>query len=99
MEPGHFSTPLTHYYTEVGTPPGRRLGSGLTSLGNGQLQAGDEVSEAQLQVLIGMGRDPITGEPLGQAYPVFATVGERVDARVADLDRSLSPHGRSKEIG
>lgn len=92
------STPLTRYYTEVGTPPGQWLGSGLPSLGNGQLQPGDEVSEAQLQLLIGMGRDPITGEPLGRAYPVFATVQERIDARAADLDHNLSPADRAAAV-
>ncbi|MBD4578086.1 relaxase domain-containing protein, partial [Xanthomonas citri pv. citri] len=31
------STPLTRYYAEAGTPPGQWLGSGVTSLGKGQL--------------------------------------------------------------
>ena len=57
------STPLTRYYAEAGTPPGRWLGSGVTALGNGELTPGAQVSEAQLQLLVGMGRDPITGDP------------------------------------
>jgi conjugative relaxase-like TrwC/TraI family protein len=92
------STPLTRYYTQVGTPPGRWLGSGLASLANGMLRQGDLVSETQLQLLIGMGRDPITGEPLGRAYPVFAGVQERTDARVADLDPGMGPAERTAEL-
>ncbi|MET0933697.1 MAG: relaxase domain-containing protein, partial [Mycetocola sp.] len=33
--------------------------------------AGDEVTEAQLQRLIGLGCDPVDGSPLGRAYPVY----------------------------
>jgi len=65
------STPLTRYYTEEGTPPGRWLGGGLRGLGDGLVIEGDVVTEAQLQLLIGLGRDPVTGEPLGRAYPVY----------------------------
>ncbi|MFC7620694.1 MobF family relaxase [Microlunatus sp. GCM10028923] len=50
---------------------------------------GDAVLEAQLQLLIGMGRDPVTGEPLGRAFPVYRTVAERVAERVADLGQAL----------
>ena len=50
------STPLTRYYVEAGTPPGQWLGSGVAALGKGQLVVGDRVSEAQLQLLMGMGR-------------------------------------------
>ena len=34
------STPLTRYYTEAGTPPGRWIGSGLPALGDGQITVG-----------------------------------------------------------
>ena len=66
------STPLTRYYSEVGTPPGplagvrRRVPSGA-----GQIKPGMQVTEEQLALLIGMGRDPVTGEPLGRAYPTY----------------------------
>ena len=65
------STPLTRYYNAEGTPPGRWLGAGVATLGGGRISVGDQVSEAQLQLLVGMGRDPITGEPLGRAYPTY----------------------------
>lgn len=42
------STPLTRYYVEAGTPQGQWLGSGVASLGNGQLAVGDRVLEAHL---------------------------------------------------
>src|SRR4051794_21644098 len=66
------STPLTRYYSEAGTPPGRWLGSGLQAIADGRLEAGSRVSEAQLELLLGMGRDPGTGAPLGRAYPEYA---------------------------
>ena len=71
------STPLTRYYAEEGNPPGFWLGSGIAGFGEGELAAHSEVSETQLQLLVGMGRDPLTGEPLGRAYQQFAPVAER----------------------
>ncbi|WP_157009182.1 MobF family relaxase [Agromyces laixinhei] len=65
------ATPLTRYYEAKGTPPGRWMGDGVRGLGSGQLVAGDEVTEEQLQLLIGLGRDPITGDPLGRAFPQY----------------------------
>lgn len=62
------STPLTRYYAEAGNPPGFWLGSGIAGFGGGELATGSVVSETQLQLLVGMGRDPLTGEPLGRAY-------------------------------
>ena len=71
------STPLTRYYTAEGTPPGRWMGGGLPGLGGGLIGEGDQVTEAQLQLLVGLGRDPVTGEPLGRAYPGYRTAAER----------------------
>jgi conjugative relaxase-like TrwC/TraI family protein len=65
------STPLTRYYSAKGTPPGRWIGSGLPGLGSGSIVEGAEVTEAQLQRLIGLGRDPADGAPLGRAYPDY----------------------------
>lgn len=80
------STPLTRYYAEAGTPSGRWLGSGLPGLADGQIATGSCVSEAQLELLMGMGRDPGTGEPLGRAYPVYSDV-ERAPGQSAPARR------------
>ena len=74
------STPLTRYYTEQGTPPGRWLGSAVTALGGGTIAVGDEVSEQQLQRLIGQGRDPVTDKALGSPYRKYPTVTERIES-------------------
>ena len=79
------SSPLTRYYAEVGTPPGRWFGAGVPGLAAGALGAGDPVSEEQLRLLIGEGRDPVSGAPLGRAYRRFAPLAERVAARCAAL--------------
>ena len=92
------STPLTRYYVEAGTPPGQWIGSGVAVLGKGQLAVGDRVSEAQLQLLMGMGRDPITGDPLGRAFPAYQSVPGRIEARIADLDPGLSPGAKGEAI-
>ncbi|AXR73397.1 hypothetical protein DCC27_002710 [Auritidibacter sp. NML130574] len=92
------STPLTRYYAEAGTPPGRWLGSGITALGHGELAPGSQVSEAQLQLLVGMGRDPITGDPLGRAYPVYSSTAERVADRVEQLDPALGVVERGRRV-
>jgi conjugative relaxase-like TrwC/TraI family protein len=84
------STPLTRYYSEVGTPPGRWIGSGLSAFGDGRLTAGMQVTEDQLALLIGMGRDPITGEQLGRAYPTYKLLADRIDERVAALDPEMT---------
>jgi len=80
------STPLTRYYSEAGTPPGRWMGSGLASLGAGQLQPGMPVTEEQLALIIGLGRDPITGDQLGRAYAAYKTLSARIAERVEQLD-------------
>ncbi|MFE6507637.1 MobF family relaxase [Nocardioides sp. NPDC057767] len=89
------TTPITRYYAEAGTPPGRWLGSGLAGLGNGELTIGDQVTEAQLALLIGVGRDPVTGKQLGRAYPVYTATEDRIAARAKDLDPGLSEGERA----
>lgn len=44
---------LTRYYNSEGTRPGRWMGSGPRGLASGALAEGDQVSEAQLQLLVG----------------------------------------------
>ncbi|MER6971187.1 MobF family relaxase [Nocardioides sp. NPDC000445] len=92
------TTPLTRYYAESGTPPGRWLGSAVGRLGDGRLTAGDQVTESQLGLLIGQGRDPITGEQLGRAYPVYKSTEERVADRVRELDTDLSVQQHATEM-
>lgn len=83
-------TPLTRYFHEAGTPPGRWMGSSLSSFGAGQLQVGMVVSEAQLALLLGMGRDPVTGDQLGQKYLTFPPKAARVKERVDALDPEMT---------
>lgn len=91
------STPLTRYYAEVGTPPGRWMGSGLSAVGDGRIASGDRVTEEQLALLIGLGRDPVTAEPLGRAYPEYRPTSERINERVRRLAPDLSADERAIE--
>lgn len=92
------STPLTRYYAEAGTPPGRWLGAGVAQLGGGRLAPDDEVTGDQLQLLIGAGRDPVTGDPLGRAYLSYTPVADRIEQRVAGLDPDLGPAARAEAV-
>lgn len=84
----NLSTPLTRYYAEAGNPPGFWLGSGVGEFGAGEITVGSTVTEAQLQLLIGLGRDPVSGEQLGEPYRVYTKKNDRAAARV----ESLNPH-------
>ena len=92
------STPLTRYYAEKGSPPGRWLGSAVTALGSGAITVGDQVTETQLQLLVGMGRDPVTGDPLGSAYRNYPTATERIQQRAAKLDANLGVTERAEAV-
>lgn len=86
------STPLTRYYSAKGTPPGRWIGSGLSALGSAILE-GNEVSEEQLQRLIGAGCHPVSGEPLGRAYPAYGKGSDHATSHrraVAGYDLTFS---------
>ena len=90
--------PITRYYAEEGTPPGRWLGSGLHALGNGEIKRGDQVTPQQLALLLGMGRDPLTGDLLGRAFPEYTPVSSRVKARVAELSVGLTDEQRDAAV-
>lgn len=90
--------PLTRYYAEAGNPPGFWLGSGIAGFGERELAAHSKVSETQLQLLVGMGHDPLTGESLGREYQEFALVAAHIERRVKELDPSLGPAGRAQQV-
>lgn len=91
-----FTEPLTRYYAEKGTPPGFWIGSGLRGLADGQVRAGQTVSETQLRLLLGLGCDPVTGSPLGKPWPHYAGLPERIARRVTGLPVSLSVGERAE---
>lgn len=93
------STPLTRYYVGAGTPPGRWLGSALRALADGRIAAGSRVSEAQLELLLGMGRDPGTAEPLGRAYPEYAAVDSTTEGAPRPPSDSRPPARRRAVAG
>lgn len=92
------STPLTRYYAEAGTPPGRWMGSGVGEFGQGELAPGTVVSEAQLELLLSMGRDPVTGEQLGSGHQTFVTVRKRVEDRIEAMNPHLNEEERAAVI-
>lgn len=90
--------PVTRYYTEEGTPPGRWMGSGLHAFGSGEIRRGDAVTPQQLQLLIGAGLDPVTGEKLGRAFPMFAPLQQRMSDRAAELPADLTEEQRKAAL-
>lgn len=80
---------VLRYYTEAGTPPGRWLGKGIAEFGDGKLKPGDTVTEEQLKRLIGVGLDPVTGEPLGLTFPEAAGFSNRKVVAGFDLTFSV----------
>ncbi|WP_298458258.1 MobF family relaxase [uncultured Cellulomonas sp.] len=89
------ATSLTGYYAASGNPPGRWWGSGLAGVG---LPAGAVVNEDAMAQLFGAGRDPVTGVPLGRAYPSFTPARERIAAQVAALPEAMSGDERAAAI-
>lgn len=90
---------ITRYYSEAGTPPGRWLGSGLAGLGKGRgLEPGSLVSGEQLDLLLGRGHDPVTGETLGRGFHQPPSYQERVAARIRALPKRLSKQAHAIAI-
>lgn len=81
---GHrpLTTPLIDYYAEKGTPPGNWLGTGVHGLGTNdrRIEPGGTVTEDHLRRLLGQGRDPVTGDPIGLPYFRHKVVEERIVA-------------------
>ncbi|WP_306766464.1 MobF family relaxase [Planctomonas deserti] len=88
------STPLTRYYSANGTPPGRWMGNGLRSIGECGLAIGSEVTAEHLQLLIGSGRDPITGTALGRAYPAYLGHSDRSTSGIGGLSEQPAAGSR-----
>ncbi|HZC53366.1 MAG TPA: MobF family relaxase [Mycobacterium sp.] len=92
------SSPLTRYYAESGTPPGRFLGAGLAGLAGGAgVEAGSQVSEAMLRNMLHLVVDPITGQPLGRKPRTPSpTHRESIEAPFKKLAGNV-PAGRRRE--
>lgn len=93
--------PMTAYYMQTGTPPGRWLGRGLTSLGATApgppvpaIGTGAIVGDEAMARLFAHGVDPATGRPLGRPYPPTIAPAERVAARVRALPQGMTPEAR-----
>jgi conjugative relaxase-like TrwC/TraI family protein len=81
------SSPLTRYYSESGTPPGVFLGGGLRDLDGGAgVEAGSQVTEEHLRLMLAACADPISGEPVGTTPRAPAGGGP-----VAGFDLCFSP--------
>ena len=94
------TTPLVAYYTEKGTPPGYWIGTGVHGLGttDRRIEPGGTVTEDHLRRLLGQGRDPLTGDPLGLPYFRHKTVEERIAGRVEHLAPELGADERSAAV-
>jgi conjugative relaxase-like TrwC/TraI family protein len=94
------SSPLTRYYAESGTPPGRFLGAGLAGLNHGAgIAEGTVVSETGLFNLLGMLTDPITGDPLGRRPRHWPTpLAERIRLRVDLLPADMPDTDRAAAV-
>lgn len=83
------SSPLTRYYAESGTPPGRFLGAGLAQVDGGKgLAVGSEVTEEHLYNMLSVVGDPVSGDLVGTR----SRTGPARDgkAKVAGFDLTFS---------
>ena len=56
------------------------------------------MSESQRRLLVDMGRNLVTGEPHGLAYPVYEVFAKRIAERSATFDPPLGPTNRVRAI-
>ena len=70
---------LAGYYLQTGNQPGRWVGR----LAEAEGLTGRAVSEEGMRALFGDGCHPVTGEQLGNAFPTYRSVEDRILARVA----------------
>ncbi|WP_084671626.1 MobF family relaxase [Sporichthya polymorpha] len=92
-------TSLTSYYAASGYPPGRWRGRGLAGLNGGRgLAGGAVVDEEAMAALYGRGHDPVSGKPLGRAYPTYRSADERIADAVAKLPDSLTTPEREAAV-
>lgn len=89
---------LTRYYEEKGSPPGFWVGTGLAGLLTPAIADGAEVTEDQLRLLIGQGRHPDTGDPLGSPYRVFLSRDERITRRIDALPDDVTGADRDEQV-
>lgn len=93
------SAPLTAYYTASGNPAGRWLGAGLVGVDAGRgLTAGTAVIEAAMANLFGVGKDPVSGAPLGRTYPSFTPARDRIAHQVRALPEVMTASDRAAAI-
>src|SRR5665647_2552577 len=93
------SATLTAYYTTSGNPPGRWLGAGLAGVDAGRgMTDGTLVIEAAMGNLFGADKDPMSGAPLGRAYPSFTPARDRIAAQVAVLPAAMTASDRAAAI-
>lgn len=85
---------LTRYFTSVGNPPGRWLGSGAVGLG---LTPGWTVSEASMERLFQDGTHPASGAALtSHEYTKHVPLEQRISKEIAALPASLTDGERAE---
>ncbi len=89
---------LTAYYAASGYPVGLWLGAGLAGIDDGRgLAVGTVVTEEAMAALYGKGHDPVSGKPLGTAYPAYKCVEDRVADAIAKLPDTLTADERETQ--
>ena len=90
---------MAGYYAQSGNPPGRWIGAGLAGLNAGAgITPGAVVTEEAMAYLYGHGHDPVSGAPLGRAYPSFTPAAERIATAIAKLPAEMGALERQTAI-